>query len=172
MNKFTKRMLLMSFSAAMAAASCVNPEYDLDNIKVDKIHALDNIALPVGSTKQICLHDVMGNLEFNDSLTTDDNGNYYFCLLEGQISESVEIQDFVLDGYEGNVNQTTINYPVTIPELSPGLKFGPVELTKIKYDIEIDQRDLLGIQRDGLKGDRPRIGGGKDLRGIPVRQSR
>ena len=142
MNKFTKRMLLMSFSAAMAAASCVNPEYDLDNIKVDKIHALDNIALPVGSTKQICLHDVMGNLEFNDYLKTDDNGNYYFCLLEGQISESVEIPDFVLDGYEGNVNQTTINYPVTIPELSPGLKFGPVELTKIKYDIEIDQRDL------------------------------
>ena len=133
----------MWLTFAAAAVSCVNPEYDLDNIKADQIHVLDNITLPIGSTRPIRLHEVMGNLEFGEYLETYGNGDYYFSLLDGQISESVEIPEFRFEGYkEDNVNQTTINYPVIVPDLSPGVKFGPVELTQIKFDIEFDQKDL------------------------------
>lgn len=152
MNKFIKKLMWLTFAAA--AVSCVNPEYDLDNIKADQIHVLDNISLPIGSTRPLRLHEVMGNLEFGEYLETYENGDYYFSLLDGQISESVEIPEFRFEGYEpDNPNQTTINDPVTITQLVSGFKVGPFPLIDIEYDVQIDQADLPEMITDIVYAD-------------------
>ena len=140
-NHLTK--FLVGSMVGVMMTSCVNPEYDLEHIQIDEIHAFEQLALPIGSTKKIFLQDVMGNLEFGKYLKTYDNGDYYLDVISGQISKSVEIPSIAFDGYHpDNPNQTTIKTPITIPELVPGLKFGPIEFAKISYDVEIDQNDL------------------------------
>ena len=146
-NHLTK--LLIGSLAGALTVSCVNPEYDLEKIQVDEIHAFDQIALPVGSTKKIYLHEVMGNLEFGKYLKTYENGDYYLDVISGQVSKSVEIPSIVFDGYdEDNPNQTTINTPITIPDLKPGIKFGPIPFTEIEYDVQIDQYDIPELISD------------------------
>lgn len=152
MNHHTR--ILSGLMTAGLTLSCVNPEYDLEQIRIDEIHVLDNVTLPVGGSKQICLHEVMGNLEFDKYLKTRDNGDYYLDVLSGQISRAVDIPSFVFDGYDAdNPNQTTVNTPIVIPELVPGIKFGPIEFTKIEYDVEIGQTDIPELITDIVYAD-------------------
>ena len=51
----------MGSCAAFLAVSCVNPEYDLENIQIDQVHALDNISLPIGHTRKIVLSELIEN---------------------------------------------------------------------------------------------------------------
>lgn len=146
--------ILSGILAAVLLMSCVNPEYDLDQIIVDEVHVLDKVTFPIGGSKPIYLHEVMGNLEFDKYLKARDNGDYYMDVMSGQLARSVEIPSIVFDGYDAdNPNQTTINTPIMIPELSPGIKFGPIEFTKIEYDVEIDQTDIPELITDIVYAD-------------------
>lgn len=139
----------MGSCAAFLAVSCVNPEYDLENIQIDQVHALDNISLPIGHTRKIVLSELIENEGFGDVLKLRDNGDYYFNLFSGDKSVSVEIPDFYFEGfYENLPNQTISDYPVIIPSLIPGVKLGPVAFSKITYDLEMDQSGLPEMVSD------------------------
>lgn len=138
MSETMKKFILGSCAACMIA-SCVNPEYDLENIKIDQIHGLDNISVPVGDSRKIVLSELLENEEFVEYLKTYDNGDYYFNLLSGKKDQSVDVPDFYFAGYdEENPNETTIDTPIAVNELVSGLKLGPVPFSEITYDIEID----------------------------------
>lgn len=143
-----KKFILGSCAACMIA-SCVNPEYDLENIKIDQIHGLDNISVPVGDSRKIVLSELLENEEFVEYLKTYDNGDYYFNLLSGKKDQSVDVPDFYFAGYdEENPNETTIDAPIAVNELVSGLKLGPVPFSEITYDIEIDQYDIPDLILD------------------------
>ena len=148
MSEYIKKLLL-GLGAAASMASCVNPEYDLENIKVDKIHGLDNISVPVGDSRKIVLSELLENEEFGEYLKTYDNGDYYFSLLNGKKDQSVEIPDFYFAGYvEDHPHRTTVDTPITVSELVSGVKLGPIRFSKISYDIEIDQNDIPDVIHD------------------------
>ena len=143
------KKFLLGLGAAASMASCVNPEYDLENIKVDKIHGLDNISVPVGDSRKIVLSELLENEEFGEYLKTYDNGDYYFSLLNGKKDQSVEIPDFYFAGYvEDHPHRTTVDTPITVSELVSGVKLGPIRFSKISYDIEIDQNDIPDVIHD------------------------
>ena len=143
-----KKFILGSCAACMIASS-VNPEYDLENIKIDQIHGLDNISVPVGDSRKIVLSELLENEEFVEYLKTYDNGDYYFNLLSGKKDQSVDVPDFYFAGYdEENPNETTIDAPIAVNELVSGLKLGPVPFSEITYDIEIDQYDIPDLILD------------------------
>lgn len=126
-----------------SAVSCVNPEYDLEKIQLDEVHALDNISVPVGDSRKILLSELLDNEEFGEYLKTYDNEDYYFNFLNGKKDQSVDVPDFYFEGYdEDHPHSTTIETPIIIGELSSGEKFGPIPFSEISYDIEIDQYNI------------------------------
>ena len=148
MSETIKKFMIGSCAACMMA-SCVNPEYDLENIKVDQIHGLDSLALPIGDSRKIVLSELLENEEFGEYLKTYDNGDYYFSLLNGKKDQSVDIPDFYFEGYEeDHPHRTTIDTPINVSELVSGAKLGPIQFSKISYDIEIDQHDIPDVVQD------------------------
>ena len=109
MSETIKKIILGSCAACMIA-SCVNPEYDLENIKIDQIHGLDNISVPVGDSRKIVLSDLLDTEDLGAYLKTYENGDYYLNLLSGKKEQNVDVPDFSFEGFDDNYRKhITVN---------------------------------------------------------------
>lgn len=140
---FMKALLnktLFPFAAAAAClCSCVNEDYDLEKVKVDQIHVLDNIALPIGSSSKMVFSELIDVDEFGDFLKMYDNGDYYFSLLSGNISETIEVPEFSINGFDLDAFQTSLEGTFQLSAIVPGITLPTIPLEKIEYDIIVDQ---------------------------------
>ena len=50
-------LAVLAFSVFLS--SCVNPEYDLENVEMDGATLLENISLPIGSVEKLTLEKVL-----------------------------------------------------------------------------------------------------------------
>lgn len=140
---------LFSFASAACLCSCVNEEYDIEKIKFDEIHILDNASAPLGATKKFVLEELMTGLDVGKYLKTDKDGNYYLEYAGENVSSKIEVPAFHFAGYnDTNPHKTTVVSPIVFPQLkpdiviSPAIVTDPVEFEDIKFNIEVIQTDL------------------------------
>ena len=143
------KKFLLGLGAAASMASCVNPEYDLENIKVDQIHGLDNISVPVGDSRKIVLSELLDTEELGAYLKTYDNGDYYLNLMSGKKDQAVDVPYFSFEGFDDNYRKhITVNYLVNIPQIIHDKKLGPIEFGEIVYSFELGQTDIPEVVVD------------------------
>ena len=65
---------------ALIVISCVNQDYDVQNINTDVIAGLKGITLPIGSTDKFYLDDYLNDETTGGQLKSDPQGNYYFSI--------------------------------------------------------------------------------------------
>jgi len=98
--------LLIAVSAIFAAAlsSCVNEEYDVKDINTEVTLGSEGIALPLGSTKQLTLKNLLSSMD-EDMLQVLEGGAYAFRLSDTlnlgdqlpDLSEMLVIPDVVFE---------------------------------------------------------------------------
>lgn len=148
MSETIKKIMLGSCAACMIA-SCVNPEYDLENIKIDQIHGLDNISVPVGDSRKIVLSDLLDTEDLGAYLKTYENGDYYLNLLSGKKEQNVDVPDFSFEGFDDNYRKhITVNNLVSNPQIIHDKKLGPIEFGEIVYSFELGQTDIPEVVVD------------------------
>ena len=76
---------------ASALSSCVNEEYDVKDINTEVTVLQEGLSLPLGSTKQLALKDLLSGLD-EDMLQVLDGGAYAF-----RISDSLSLGDQLPD---------------------------------------------------------------------------
>ena len=76
---------------ASALSSCVNEEYDVQDINTEVTIMQEGLSLPLGSTKQLALKDLLSGLD-EDMLQVLDGGAYAF-----RISDSLSLGDQLPD---------------------------------------------------------------------------
>ena len=143
-NHFSK--ILLSFAAASGLCSCVNEDYDLEKVKIDEIHALDNIGLPIGETKKFMLSDLFSGFDSAQYLKTDSEGNYFVEFVGDSFTTEVEIPGFQFAGYsDKNPHTSTVDKPIQMVSLTVG-DTAPIHsqanLGDIHFNIELNQTDI------------------------------
>lgn len=140
---------LFPLAAASCLCSCVNEEYDIEKIKFDEIHVLDNATAPLGATKKFMLEDLFTEFDTDEYLKTDKDGNYYIEYAGENISTEIEVPSFQFAGYSDlNPHKTTVGSQIDFPQLGPGIEISPaivtdpVKFEDIKFNIEVIQTDL------------------------------
>lgn len=106
--------------------SCVNKEYDLNNINSEVTIGGDLIALPLGSTEELKLKDILSSEEIEGLESID--GNYHF-----RMGENFDFSD-------------------QIPDLAEKLKLKDISVAKdFLVDLGIENADALKV--DGMSFD-------------------
>ena len=140
---------LFSLAAAACLCSCVNEEYDLEKVKIDEIHILDDISAPLGGTKKFMLADLFSGFDSEEYLKTDKDGNYYVEFVGEKVSTDIEVPGFSFAGYsDQNPHKTTVQTAIDIPQLLPGIVIkpaivtDPIKFDNVEFDIKLTQTDL------------------------------
>ena len=92
MKKFNYSYLAaVAVLVASALSSCVNEEYDVEDINTEVTILQEGLSLPLGSTKQLALKDLLSGLD-EDMLQVLDGGAYAF-----RISDTLSLGDQLPD---------------------------------------------------------------------------
>lgn len=92
--------LLLIATMGLTVSSCVQQEYDLDkeiSFKGQEVKA--KVGIPLGSTELIKLSDLI-DLEGNENVKTEENGDYYFEMKGNRIDQSVKLNEIAVDRWE------------------------------------------------------------------------
>jgi hypothetical protein len=73
----------------------INEDYDLKNIKIDKIAGFEGIVVPIGSTANFSISDYLNLDEVGELIKTDDAGNFYISLSDSELlNQSYTVESF------------------------------------------------------------------------------
>ena len=122
----------------------INEDYDLKNIKIDKIAGFEGIVVPIGSTANFSIGDYLNLDEVGELIKTDDAGNFYISLSDSELlNQSYTVESFSLNGYETpEPYKFGVDTPLTIPAIDLGqnielkLPFEDVNYTEINFNDE------------------------------------
>ena len=135
---------LMLTLLTLAVISCVNQDYDLEQINIGTLAGLKGIALPIGSTEKFYLDEY-----FNDDLTggllkSDDQGNYYFSISGQAQSGGLAIPEFFFEWIVPNTQRIRPEVTLRIENLDQNRDYVTpvINFEDIIYSIDIYQTDL------------------------------
>lgn len=115
---------------ALGLASCVNEEYDVSNINSEITLAGNGLTLPLGSTKQLTIKNVLKDIDM-DMLRILDDGSYAIGVNDDLDLASV-LPDF---GEMTSVHDARVSSTLNIPMLKSGLN---VDLGKFEVEVSDD----------------------------------
>lgn len=130
---------------ALILISCVNQDYDVQNINTDVIAGLKGITLPIGSTDKFFLADYLTDDLTDGQLKCDAQGNYYFSFSGETRADGVAVPDFSIYGfYDANSEHAFSEIPLIIQNLEQNRDFvtDVIKFNDLKFAIDIDQTDL------------------------------
>lgn len=141
-----RRFSFISLSIlTLAVISCINQDYDINNINMDELGGLEGIALPVGSTEKFYLADYLTEDVTDGLLKSDAQGDYYFTISGQASTDGFVIPDFRLDDF-GNSDTQYIQSKIAlaIPNIANNSDFvtDVVNFEDIVFSISIMQSDL------------------------------
>ena len=122
-NNKMATMVLLSALALPGLFSCAKKEYDLNNLNTEVTIAQEGLALPVGSTKQIKVKELLNKVG-DDILSSDNNG------LELSIADTMHLGE-------------------QLPDLREMLKFEDITIAQ-SFDFEIGDLDADKMSIDGM----------------------
>lgn len=122
--------VIMSALLATGLISCVNEEYDVDNINTEITLAANGLTLPIGSTKQLTMKNVLKDIDM-DMLRILDDGSYAIGVNDDLDLASV-LPDF---GEMTSVHDARVSSTLNIPMLKSGLN---VDLGKFEVEVSDD----------------------------------
>ena len=128
----------------LAAVSCVNQDYDLEQINIDTIAGLKGVSLPIGSTDRIYLDDYLNDDMTEGLLKSDAHGNYYFSFSGQASSDGFAIPDFAFDGYRSDSHTRISETAIVINDIDQYRDYVSevIEFKDFIYPIEIFQTNL------------------------------
>ena len=130
---------------ALIVISCVNQDYDVQNINTDVIAGLKGITLPIGSTDKFYLDDYLNDETTGGQLKSDPQGNYYFSISGQTRADGLSIIDFCFDGFEeSNSERALSENPLIIEGIGNNRDFvtDVVRFKDLTFAIDINQTDL------------------------------
>lgn len=87
-------MCVLTFSLFLS--SCVNPEYDMEKVKMDEATFMENISMPVGDVEKLTIEKVLFSKSgMPDAVRKDENGDLHLDLF----SDSYETSFSVSNGF-------------------------------------------------------------------------
>ena len=144
--------------------SCVNPDYDLENVVMEEATLFENISLPVGDVEKMTIEKVLfTNGEVPSTIRKDQNGDMHIDLFDDSITKSFsipasfKIDDINLQSSYVNLNtgllagQNTSSIPeteVTFSSLNGNKPFTlqmPLDITE---DLPAEIHDVRSLTLD------------------------
>lgn len=144
--------------------SCVNPDYDLENVVMEEATLFENISLPVGDVEKMTIEKVLfTNGEVPSTIRKDQNGDMHIDLFDDSIAKSFsipasfKIDDINLQSSYVNLNtgllagQNTSSIPeteVTFSSLNGNKPFTlqmPLDITE---DLPAEIHDVRSLTLD------------------------
>ena len=101
---------IVSAASAMSLSSCVNEDYDVSNINKEITLAGDGLTLPLGSTKQLSMKNVLAGIDM-DMLYTLEDGTYAIGVND-ELNLASVLPD--MDGMD-SVHDAAVSSSVKIP---------------------------------------------------------
>lgn len=123
----------------------INEDYDLNNIKIDKVSGLEGIAAPIGSTAKIMIGKLL-DLEATDGvIKVDEDGYFYISMSDSELlNEEFKIDKFSLNGNGLQISQSfALLSHVTIPESNFPIEILPDNNSSIGENLQ-SNNDILG----------------------------
>lgn len=149
MNRNYTKILFSTLFSSVLMTGCVNEEYDLEKIDVGDVNILENVSLPVGSTKEFVLSEILDKAGYAEYLSVAQDGSYYFHATDGRISKQVTVPVFQFSGYDDeNPHMTKAAEGIIMGSVDPDFTTPPIPFENVVFDIEIDQADIPEIVRD------------------------
>lgn len=129
---------------ALTAISCINQDYDLEQINLDVFAGLKGITLPIGSTEKFYLDDYLNDDMTEGLIKSDPQGNYYFSISGQTSSDGFAIPEFSFHGYESNLHSTHSETSIVIKNLEQNRDFVSevIDFEDFTYSIDFRQSDL------------------------------
>ena len=122
----------MMFSAVLASGltSCVNEEYDVSNINSEITLAGNGLTLPLGSTKQLTIKNVLKDMDM-DMLRVQEDGSYAIG-----VKDELDLTSVLPDlGGMGHVDDIKVSSNMTIPMFKGNMN---VDLGKFEVEVKDD----------------------------------
>jgi hypothetical protein len=126
----------------------INEDYDLSNVKIDKVSGLEGLVVPIGSTAIFSVSDYLNLDEVAELIKTDDEGNFYITLSNSELlNQSYTVDSFTLSGYETpEPYKFGVNSPLTIPEINLGQNIElKLPFDDVDYSVEIRQANISSV---------------------------
>ena len=129
---------------SLTLISCINQDYDLEQINIGTLAGLKGITLPIGSTEKFYLDDYLNDDLTGGMLKSDALGNYYFSISGQAQSDGLSVPDFHFEGLEPNTERTYSEYALRIENLAQNRDYVTevIEFADISYSIVFYQTDL------------------------------
>lgn len=129
---------------ALTAISCINQDYDLEQINLDVFAGLKGITLPIGSTEKFYLDDYLNDDMTAGLLKSDAQGNYYFSFSGQASADGLAIPDFAFDGYRSDSHTRISETAIVINNIDQYRDYVSevIEFKDFIYPIEIFQSNL------------------------------
>lgn len=156
-------------------SSCVNPEYDLENVEMDGATLLENISLPIGSVEKLTLEKVLfSNEEMPDVIRKDAEGNLYidlyadtyetsFNVTSGFWLDEMDFHDMYVDLNMGSLaGLNTSGLPaqtISFSSFNGGKPFTISQPVEIEQDLPSNILDIKSIELGGTMNCHFSIGG-------------
>lgn len=126
----------------------INEDYDLKNIKIDKIAGFEGIVVPIGSTANFSISDYLNLDEVGELIKTDEAGNFYISLSDSELlNQSYTVESFSLNGYETpEPYKFGVDTPLTIPAIDLGQNIElKLPFEDVNYTVEIRQSNISSM---------------------------
>lgn len=166
-------LAVLAFSVFLS--SCVNPEYDLENVEMDGATLLENISLPIGSVEKLTLEKVLfSNEEMPDVIRKDAEGNMYIDLYADTYETSFNVTSaFWLDEMDFNDMYVDLNMgslaglntsglpaqTISFSSFNGGKPFTISQPVEIEQDLPSNILDIRSIELGGTMNCHFSIGG-------------
>ncbi len=107
--------VLMLAATLLCFSSCVNEEYDVDNLNSEITIGSESLTLPIGSTKQLTLENLFSGMD-QDMLQVLDDGSYAL-----RMNDKMNFGDMMPDFSDMlNINDIDVSSSVSIPFRTQG----------------------------------------------------
>ena len=130
---------------SLTVVSCINQDYDLEQINIGTLAGLKGITLPIGSTEKFYLDEYLNDDLTGGLLKADAQGNYYFSISGQTSTDGLVIPDFRFEEFGISAPQhIKSEFPLIIGDLENYRDYvtDVVDFEDVMFSIAITQSDL------------------------------